>query len=636
MATDLPDPQLPGAATPAGRATGGHTDSFPIHRLPQHIGRYNLTKRLGVGGMAEVFLAQQDGPAGFHKVCVVKRMLPHLAEEPRFVEMFQREARLAALLHHTNVVQIYELGETDGAFFIAMEYVDGMPLHRLARASWRANRPLPMEVVCCALADAALGLAAAHEQCDEHGQPLRLVHRDISPDNLIVNREGVTKVLDFGVAKSTQGERTATGELKGKVPFLSPEQIRGDAIDGRSDLYALGVTAYWLLTGKRPFTAPSDLGVMQAVLADTPRPPRALNPTVPEPLDELVMRLLEKDAGRRPQSGHEVADVLAPALAVRRTIVGPFVREALATEATNPPIEESGPANPGFLPSTPHSDEVRANLRRMSSPRLLPAAAVRPAPGARGVAEETSPTEPVAGDPSSVASVATLPVGAADRQGRGALIAATLGGVVLIAAAITFVVTRGDTEPDVRPVAVSPTPAPTVPPAPSPAEPTPPPLVVPPPDPTPIDAAAPDPLAPADGKRVGEPKLREIAAAGPKWVQWQTKAGKRLGSGTSVLAVPAGVSQIVALDTRRGGRSVVDVKGGAADYGKLPRGKLQVRAAPFADVFLGSEALGTTPFAPVELVEGSYVVVFRHGGKEQKEKVEVKGGQTVRSSASFE
>jgi len=618
---------------PASDPVAAGTDSHPINRLPHRLGRYTLTKRLGVGGMAEVFLAQQDGPAGFHKICVVKRMLPHLAEEPRFVEMFQREARLAALLHHTNVVQIFELGETEGSFFIAMEYVDGMPLHRLARASWRINQPLPMEVVCCTIADAALGLAAAHEQCDEHGHALRLVHRDISPDNLIVNREGVTKVLDFGVAKSTQGERTATGELKGKIPFLSPEQIRGDAIDGRADLYALGVTAYWLLTGKRPFAAPSDLGVMQAILAAEPRPPRELNPTVPEALDELVLRLLQKDAARRPQSGHEVADVLAPALAVRRTIVGPFVRAALLGAQTSPPIEESGPASPGFLCSTPQSDEVRSSLRRLKSAAPSPPAPVRPP------VEETSPTAPSGGDAATAASLVTTPLASAPRAGKGVLVAASLGGLVLVAAAVAFVVLRGDGSIDPPAPAPVPTPSPRAPsPAPDPPSPAPDPTTVAPvSDPVASPAADAQPeLAPSELKPAPVAKTREVAAAAPRWVQWQTKGGKRLGTGTSVLAVPAGTTQIVAVDTQRGGRSVVDVKGGAADYSKLPHGKLQVRAAPFADVFLGSVALGPTPFAPVDLVEGSYLVVFRHEGKEQKVRVDVKGGQTARASASFE
>ena len=667
MGADHPNPRPAEAATaPAAGASRGGSDSFPIGRLPQRLGRYTLTRRLGVGGMAEVFLAQQDGPAGFHKTCVVKRILPHLAEEPRFVDMFQREARLAALLHHTNVVQIYELGEADGSFFISMEFVDGLPLHRLARGSWRANQPLPMEVVCCAIADAALGLAAAHEQCDEQGQPLHLVHRDISPDNLIINREGVTKILDFGVAKSTQGERTATGEIKGKVPFLSPEQVRGDPVDSRSDLYSLGVTAYWLLTGKRPFTAPSDLGIMQAVLAETPRPPRALNPTVPEPLDELVMRLLDKDPARRPQSGHDVADALAPALSVRRAIVSPFVREVLTREQQSPPVEESGPANPGFLPSTPHSDEVKSNLRRLANAptaaRGLDSAALA-SPG-RTMADETAPTAPSAADPASIASVSTESLAELLPRSRAPLVAATLGGLVLIGAAVLFVATRDPVEsPAAMLPATSAEPA-----GDRPTDPAPPPAL-PPADPTAQGAAAPAPVEPAPAApspaapvaaesapaepvdpATAEPaiaappepkapkaaKEREIAAAAPKWVQWQTKAGKKLGAGATVLKLPAGVAQLVAVDTRRGARSLVDVVEGAVDYGRLGKGRLDVRAAPFADVFLGAEALGGTPFKPVELVAGSYVVTFRHDGKEKTERVEIKAGQTAKVMATFD
>jgi serine/threonine-protein kinase len=317
-----------------------------IQSLPARLGRYLLTKRLGIGGMAEIFLASQDGPAGFRRPCVVKRVLPHLAEDPKFVEMFQREARVAALLSHTNVVQVYELGEADGSFFLAMEYVDGTALHTLARTSWRLRRPLPLEVVCCAVADAALGLDAAHALNDLDGAPLSLVHRDISPDNLMVNREGVTKVLDFGIARTALFDGgTGTGELKGKLPFTSPEQIAGLALDGRADLYALGVTLYWLLTGQRPLVGDGDLQLMQKIIHEVPRPPKELNPSIPDVVNDLTMKLLEKRRERRPARGCDVHDALADALKARRSVVVPFVERTLLAARAPDTLPERTPVD---------------------------------------------------------------------------------------------------------------------------------------------------------------------------------------------------------------------------------------------------------------------------------------------------
>src|SRR5688572_21048612 len=210
------------ARAPIGTEVSGSNPSSP--RALIKFGKYTLIKKLGAGGMAEAFLAQFQGASGFLKTCVVKRMLPHLAQDDQFVRMFHAEAKVAAMLTHTNVVQIFDMGEIDGTHFIAMEYVDGAPLHLLARTAWKRQRSMPLEVVCCAMADAALGLAAAHDLADEEGKLLGVIHRDISPDNLMINREGVTKVLDFGVAKQIGNEQTAAGELRGKIPFLAPEQ----------------------------------------------------------------------------------------------------------------------------------------------------------------------------------------------------------------------------------------------------------------------------------------------------------------------------------------------------------------------------------------------------------------------------
>lgn len=307
-------PHIPSPNTVAGDpASDATTMSQPMvpPRPVQRLGRYALLERLGIGGMAEVYLAEQIGAAGFQKKVVVKRILPHLAADRQFVDMFAREAKVAARVSHPNVVQIFELGEQDNEFFIAMEHIDGLTLHRLAASSWEQGWALPIDVVCKTMADAALGLHAAHVLVDENGKSLHLVHRDVSPDNLMVSKDGVTKVLDFGIAKGdVGGPKTKTGNLRGKIPFMPPEQITGEVLDGRADLYALGVSMYWMLTGERPFDRQSDWHTMHAILNDAPRPPSSINPGVPPALDALVLELLGKTRDARPASGRDVADRL--------------------------------------------------------------------------------------------------------------------------------------------------------------------------------------------------------------------------------------------------------------------------------------------------------------------------------------
>ncbi len=200
--------------------------------LPQPLGRYTLVERLGVGGMAEVFRATQPGVAGFTKTVVVKRILPHLAVDERFVDMFFREAKVAANLAHPNIIQIHELGEDEGTYFIVMEYLQGLSLFQLARRAWRAQRSLPMEAAVYAIADAAEGLHYAYYMNDEAGEALNLIHRDISPDNLIMTTQAQTKVVDFGIAKAANTENlTKTGEMKvvggGRRKRSTPAKRRG-------------------------------------------------------------------------------------------------------------------------------------------------------------------------------------------------------------------------------------------------------------------------------------------------------------------------------------------------------------------------------------------------------------------------
>lgn len=263
------------------------------------IGKYQLVRKLATGGMAEVFLAKAAGPRGFEKTLVLKRILPHLAEDPAFVEMFLGEAKLAAQLEHPNVVQIFDFGEAEGSFFLAMELIDGPNLRKLVKRAQEV--PLPPALCAKLVASAAEGLAYAHDFRDPAtGEPLGLIHRDVSPDNILVSRQGAVKVVDFGIAKvAGQGHRTQTGVVKGKVAYMPPEQLQTKPLDRRVDVYALGVVLYELLTGKRPFDATTDVSVMQAILFEAFIPVAQRRPDVPVMLQQVLDRALAKDREKR-------------------------------------------------------------------------------------------------------------------------------------------------------------------------------------------------------------------------------------------------------------------------------------------------------------------------------------------------
>ncbi|RKH41260.1 serine/threonine protein kinase [Corallococcus sicarius] len=256
------------------------------------FGKYELLRKIASGGMGQVFLAQEHG-TGFERLVVLKLILPHLAEDEEFLEMFLEEARLVARLSHPNLITILDLTEIEGRHCLAMEYVQGEDVRRLDRTARNQGRPLPAGLVVRIIADAAAGLSYAHGARDGQGQPLQLVHRDVSPQNVLVGFDGGVKVIDFGVAKAaTSGQQTATGVLKGKYPYMSPEQANGLPVDGRSDLFALGVVMWELLTGKRLFKGDTDLMTLRLVRDCQIPPPSQLNPSLPPGLDDVLLKAL--------------------------------------------------------------------------------------------------------------------------------------------------------------------------------------------------------------------------------------------------------------------------------------------------------------------------------------------------------
>ncbi|MEW6432092.1 MAG: tetratricopeptide repeat protein [Myxococcota bacterium] len=268
--------------------------------MSQSFGRYELLSRIATGGMGEVFLARATGAAGFEKLFVVKRVLPHLSSNAEFRDLFLDEARIAARLNHPGIAQIFELGDVDGQWFIAMEYVPGKDLRRIGGAARAQQRWYPVGLACRIIADAAAALDYAHKARDAQGRAMRIVHRDVSPHNLLVSFDGVVKLIDFGVARATNRlQETGQGILRGKYPYMSPEQITDDVANHLSDQFSLGVVFWELLTGKRLFRSESDAMTLQLVAECNVPPPRQVQPGVPAGLDAIAVRMLAKDPAAR-------------------------------------------------------------------------------------------------------------------------------------------------------------------------------------------------------------------------------------------------------------------------------------------------------------------------------------------------
>ncbi|MFZ5445881.1 MAG: protein kinase domain-containing protein [Myxococcota bacterium] len=326
-------------------------------------GRYTLEQKLASGGMAEVFLARQAGvraPAGdeaggtiegFEKLVVLKRILPHQSDNPEFVRMFLDEARIAADLSHPNVVNIFDAGKADGQYFITMEYLRGRDVASVFHETSRRREPLPLAVTLHCLIDAARGLHAAHTKTDLQGRPLKIVHRDVSPPNLFVTWDGVTKVLDFGIAHAaTRSTKTEVGVVKGKLAYLSPEQLEAEELDGRSDQFALGIVAWELLTGQRLFQKPSDAEALRAILEHRVPAPSSLVPGLPEGVEAVVLKMLAARREDRFADCAAAADALEGWLDETKTPHSAH-RVALALKALFPDPTARPTAAPALMPT---------------------------------------------------------------------------------------------------------------------------------------------------------------------------------------------------------------------------------------------------------------------------------------------
>jgi serine/threonine protein kinase len=341
-------------------------------------GRYETLRAIASGGMATVHLGRAVGVGGFERLVAIKIMHPHIAEEPEFVSMFLDEARLAARIRHPNVVATIDVqeSETDGLFLV-MEYIEGPSLKSLRQGVWSEGEQVPLAIVLRIMVDVLSGLHAAHTLKGEEGEPLNLVHRDVSPANVLIGADGISRITDFGVARAeTRLSSTREGKLKGKIPYMPPEQLMAEPVDHRCDVYAAGVVLWENLIGRRLFKAPSEGALLQMILDGPSETPSKFNPEVPSSIDEICQRAVSREPAERFASTADFAEALEEAaqaagvgIATSRAVAR-FVAQSEVYEPLDPkklaglkraPMPSS-PSLPGGPPSTPSGNAAPSGL----------------------------------------------------------------------------------------------------------------------------------------------------------------------------------------------------------------------------------------------------------------------------------
>ncbi|MCU0619928.1 MAG: protein kinase [Gemmatimonadales bacterium] len=305
---------------------------------PGRFGRYEILQQIAVGGMAEIHLARVAGIQGFEKLVVVKRILPHLAAQAEVVQMFLDEARIAATLHHSNIVQVYDIGESGGSYFLAMEFLHGADVNRMMRRTVAARRPVPLEHAVNIAVGVCAGLHYAHERLGNDGQPLHIVHRDVSPQNIFVTYDGGVKLVDFGIAKAAHRlTTTRLGTLKGKVRYMSPEQCDKQTIDRRSDVFAAAVVLWEMTTGRRLRQGETEFQIMKSIVEQDAPAPSTVRAGYPPELERIVLKGLRRDPAERHQTAQELqleleAFAREHKLAVSSITLAQYMRELFAPE----------------------------------------------------------------------------------------------------------------------------------------------------------------------------------------------------------------------------------------------------------------------------------------------------------------
>jgi eukaryotic-like serine/threonine-protein kinase len=332
-------------------------------RRAQQLGRYHLLDRIAFGGMAEIYRAKTFDATGHAHLVAVKRVLAHLAEDDDFIQMLVDEAKIAGLLRHANIARVYEFARAHGEYFIAMEYVDGKDLRTILERCRQRRKPIPPQHAAYIASEIATGLHSAHVAVDPRGRPLRIVHRDVSPSNVICAYAGEVKLCDFGIAKATLSRvNTKTGVIKGKVKYMSPEQALGRKLDHRSDIFSLGSCLYEMLTRVPPFTATNEMDLLIKVRDAKYRPISEIVPGVPRELEEICDRCLARSRAHRFQTGLEAAHALRGFLRgfmpeYTRSHLGRYVRKQFAPE-----IERELRMLEEFVLSDQVDDDVGENL----------------------------------------------------------------------------------------------------------------------------------------------------------------------------------------------------------------------------------------------------------------------------------